>query len=57
LLKGLVDKIKKETKLHTQVPLEPDQPNPLLAVITGAGKVLDNFDKYKQVLLKRTPIM
>ena len=57
LLNGLVDRIKKETRLHAQVPIEPDQPNPLQAVITGAGKILDNIDKYKQVLIKRTPIM
>ena len=57
LLKGLVDRIKKETKLHAQVPLEESsQPNPLHAVITGAGKILDNMDKYRQVLIKRQPV-
>jgi rod shape-determining protein MreB len=55
LLNGFVDRVKKETRLHAQIPLEESgQPNPLLAVITGAGKVLDNIDKYKSVLVKRT---
>lgn len=47
LLKGLDKKIMEVTNLPVHIP-----DNPLEAVARGTGKVLDNFNEYKKVLLK-----
>jgi rod shape-determining protein MreB len=53
LLKGLDDRIREEIKLSVNIPTEV---SPLHTVITGAGTVLDNMDKYRNVLIKRRPM-
>ncbi len=49
LLKGLDEKIKIETQLPVHIADEP-----LLAVVRGVGKVLENLNDYKDVLIKST---
>jgi len=48
LLKGLDQKIKEVVDLPVHVV-----PNPLLCVVKGSGKILDNFEEYREVLLKK----
>ena len=48
LLKGLDEKIRKTVDLPVHVV-----PDPLECVVKGAGKVLDDLDRYRQVLIKR----
>ena len=48
LLKGLDQKIKEVVDLPVHVV-----PNPLICVVKGSGKILDNLDEYREVLLKR----
>jgi len=48
LLKGLDQKIKEVVDLPVHVV-----PNPLLCVVKGSGKILDNLDEYREVLLKK----
>jgi len=48
MLKGLDQKIKEVVDLPVHVV-----PNPLLCVVKGSGKILDNFEEYREVLLKR----
>lgn len=47
LLKGLDERIKRETSLPVHVAEEP-----LTAVVRGTGKVLDNLSEYRSVLIK-----
>ncbi len=47
LLKGLDEKIRIETNLPVHVPDEP-----LLAVVRGTGKVLENLAEYEGVMIK-----
>lgn len=47
LLKGLDEKIRIETNLPVHVPDEP-----LLAVVRGTGKVLENLSDYEGVMIK-----
>ncbi len=47
LIKGLDERIKKETGLPTIVADDP-----LTAVVRGVGRVLENLSKYQQVILK-----
>jgi rod shape-determining protein MreB and related proteins len=49
LLKGLDEKLRIETQLPVHVADEP-----LLAVVRGAGKVLENLSEYSDVLIKST---
>jgi len=49
LLKGLDEKLRIETQLPVHVAEEP-----LLAVVRGAGKVLENLSEYSDVLIKST---
>lgn len=49
LLKGLDEKIRIETKLPVHVPDDP-----LLAVVRGTGKVLENISEYSNVMIKNT---
>lgn len=49
LLKGLDEKLRVETQLPVHVADEP-----LLAVVRGVGKVLENLSEYSDVLLKST---
>jgi rod shape-determining protein MreB len=49
LLKGLDEKLKIETQLPVHIADEP-----LLAVVRGVGKVLENLNDYKDVLIKST---
>jgi len=49
LLKGLDEKLRIETQLPVHVADEP-----LLAVVKGVGKVLENLSEYSDVLLKST---
>jgi rod shape-determining protein MreB len=51
LLKGLLQRIREETNLPVQ---KPDEIDPLLAVVTGTGKVLEDINKYRQCLIRRT---
>ena len=53
LLKGLDEKIREEIKLSVNIHTEV---NPLHTVITGAGTVLDNIERYRNVLIKRKPM-
>jgi len=46
-LKGLDERLRLETNLPVHVAEEP-----LLAVVRGTGKVMENLDKYAKVLLK-----
>ena len=48
LLKGLDEKIRKTVDLPVHVV-----PDPIECVVKGAGKVLDDIDRYRQVLIKR----
>jgi rod shape-determining protein MreB len=48
LLKGLDQRIKEVVDLPVHVV-----PNPLLCVVKGSGKILDNIDEYREVLLKK----
>ena len=48
LLKGLDEKIRKTVDLPVHVV-----PDPTECVVKGAGKVLDDVDRYRQVLIKR----
>jgi len=48
LLKGLDEKIRKTVDLPVHVV-----PDALECVVKGAGKVLDDIDRYRQVLIKR----
>ena len=48
LLKGLDEKICKTVDLPVHVV-----PDPLECVVKGAGKVLDDVDRYREVLIKR----
>jgi rod shape-determining protein MreB len=48
LLRGLDQKIKEVVDLPVHVV-----PNPLLAVVKGSGKILDNLDEYREVLMKK----
>ena len=48
ILKGLDDKIKEAVDLPVHVV-----PDPLTCVVRGTGKILDNLDEYKEVLIKR----
>ena len=48
LLKGLDEKISKTVDLPVFVV-----PDPLECVVKGAGKVLDDVDRYREVLIKR----
>jgi len=48
LLKGLDEKISKTVDLPVYVV-----PDPLECVVKGAGKVLDDVDRYREVLIKR----
>ena len=48
LLKGLDQKIKEVVDLPVHVV-----PNPLLCVVKGSGKILDNIEEYREVLLKK----
>ena len=48
LLKGLDQKIKEVVDLPVHVV-----PNPLLCVVKGSGKILDNLEEYREVLLKK----
>ncbi|MBM4404492.1 MAG: rod shape-determining protein, partial [Candidatus Cloacimonetes bacterium] len=48
LLKGLDEKIRKVVDLPVHVV-----PDPLECVVKGAGKVLDDIDRYREVLIKR----
>ncbi len=52
LLKGLNKRIQEVTKLPVSIP-----ENPLLAVATGTGIVLNNLKLYRNVLLKQTPYL
>jgi rod shape-determining protein MreB len=47
LLKGLDERLRLETNLPVHVAEEP-----LLAVVRGTGRVLENLDKYSKVLLR-----
>lgn len=47
LLKGLDSMIKKETKIQTKIIEEPQ-----FAVVKGAGVVLENFKKYREILVE-----
>ncbi len=47
LLKGLDDRIKKETNLPVHIAEEP-----LTTVVRGTGKVLENLSEYSSVLIK-----
>jgi rod shape-determining protein MreB len=49
LLKGLDERLRKETKLPVNTVEDP-----LVAVVRGVGKVLDDYDRYKKVLAQRT---
>ena len=51
LLKGLVERIREETDLPVQKPSEID---PLLAVAEGTGRVLEDINKYRKCLIRRT---
>jgi len=48
LLKGLDEKIRKTVDLPVHIV-----PDALECVVKGAGKVLDDIDRYRQVLIKR----
>ncbi len=48
LLKGLDQKIRETVDLPVHVV-----PDPLTCVVKGSGKVLDNIEEYKEVLLKK----
>jgi rod shape-determining protein MreB len=48
LLKGLDQKIKEVVDLPVHVA-----PNPILCVVKGSGKILENIDEYREVLLKK----
>ena len=48
LIKGLDERIKMETGVPVHVADDP-----LTAVARGTGKVLENLDNYKKVLLRR----
>jgi rod shape-determining protein MreB len=47
LLRGLEKLIQKETKVSTKIIDDP-----MTAVVRGAGIVLEDLDKYREVLLK-----
>jgi rod shape-determining protein MreB len=49
LLKGLDKRIEKATNLKVSIPEEP-----LLSVVIGTGKVLENLNEYSSVLLKHS---
>lgn len=49
LLKGLDEKIRIETNLPVHVPEDP-----LLAVVRGTGKVLENISEYSNVMIKNS---
>jgi rod shape-determining protein MreB len=49
LLRGLDEKIKEIIDLPVHVV-----PDPITCVVRGTGKILDNIDEYKEVLIKRT---
>jgi len=49
MLKGLDERLRRETSLPVHVA-----ENPLLAVVRGTGKVLDNLVDYQSVLIKST---
>ncbi len=55
LLKGLDERIRDEIKLSVNIP-PADVVSPSHTVITGAGTVLDNMEKYREVLIKRRPM-
>ncbi|MBK8945730.1 MAG: rod shape-determining protein [Ignavibacteriae bacterium] len=48
LLKGLDERIRMETNLPVHVA-----ENPLLAVVNGAGKVIENMNKYSKVFIRK----
>ena len=48
LLKGLDERIRMETNLPVHVA-----DNPLLAVVNGAGKVIENMNKYSKVFIRK----
>jgi rod shape-determining protein MreB len=49
LLKGLDEKIRRETKLPVHIAEDP-----LTAVVRGTGKSIDQFNKYRSVFLKNS---
>lgn len=49
LLKGLDERLRKETSLPVHIAEEP-----LTAVVRGTGKVLENLNDYRSVLIKST---
>ena len=49
LLRGLDEKIKEVVDLPVHVV-----PEPLVAIVKGCGKILDNIEDYKEVLIKKT---
>ncbi|MBK7103856.1 MAG: rod shape-determining protein [Ignavibacteriae bacterium] len=48
LLKGLDERIRMETNLPVHIA-----DNPLLAVVNGAGKVIENMNKYSKVFIRK----
>ncbi|MFZ1289145.1 MAG: rod shape-determining protein [Melioribacteraceae bacterium] len=48
LLKGLDERIRMETNLPVHIA-----ENPLLAVVNGAGKVIENMNKYSKVFIRK----
>jgi len=48
LLKGLDERIRMETNLPVHVADDP-----LTAVVRGAGKVIDDLNKYSKVLIRK----
>ena len=49
LLKGLDERLRRETSLPVHVPDEP-----LMAVVRGTGKAMENFNKYSSIFLKNS---
>ena len=48
LLRGLDEKIKEVVDLPVHV-----MPDPLLSIVKGSGKILDNIEEYKEVLIRK----